>query len=107
MYRGDFLADEPHADWARAERELLREHMEDALAALAELYLAAPDPRAATACLRRLAEMRPIDADVHRRLLTVLLAQGRHSHAARCYHAYCARLLRALQRAPDFTLAEL
>ncbi|MEA2148329.1 MAG: hypothetical protein QOD69_159 [Solirubrobacteraceae bacterium] len=107
MYRGDFLADEPHADWARAERELLREHMEDALAALAELYLAAREPRAATACLRRLAEMRPIDADVHRRLLTVLLAQGRHSHAARCYHAYCARLLRDFRRAPDFTLAEL
>jgi len=107
MYRGDFLADEPHADWARHERELLREHMEDALAALAELYLAARDPGASTSCLRRLAEMRPLDADVHRRLLTVLLEQGRHSHAARCYDAFCARLLRDFGRPPGFTLAEL
>lgn len=107
MYRGDFLSDEPHADWARAERELLREHMEDALAALAELYLAAGDARAGTSCLRRLAELRPLDADVHRRLLTVLLAQGRHSHAARCYAAFCARLLRDFGRPPGFTLSEL
>ncbi len=107
MYRGDFLSDEPHADWARAERELLREHMEDALAALAELYLAARDPGASTSCLRRLAEMRPLDADVHRRLIEVLLAQGRHSHAARCYDAFSARLLRNFGRPPSFTLADL
>jgi DNA-binding SARP family transcriptional activator len=107
MYRGDFLSDEPHADWARAERELLREHMEDALAALGELYLAAGDPAAGTACLRRLAEMRPLDADVHRRLLTVLVAQGRHSHAARCYDAFRARLLRDFGRPPSFALTEL
>jgi DNA-binding SARP family transcriptional activator len=107
MYRGDFLADEPHSDWAHAERELLREHMEDALAALAELYLATGDLEAATSCRQRLAGMRPLDADVHRGLLIVLLAQGRHSHAARCYDAFCARLLRDFGRPPGFTLAEL
>jgi DNA-binding SARP family transcriptional activator len=107
MYRGDFLSDEPHTDWAHAERELLREHMEDALAALAEIYIATGDPEAATSCRHRLAEMRPLDVEVHRRLLTVLLAQGRLSHAARCYEAFCARLLRDFGRPPGFTLAEL
>jgi DNA-binding SARP family transcriptional activator len=107
MYRGDFLSDEPSAEWARAERERLREHMEDALAALADLYVEAGDASAATACLRRLADMRPFDANVHRRLLVVLLRQGRRSHAARCYRALSDRLAREFASAPGFTLAQL
>jgi DNA-binding SARP family transcriptional activator len=107
MYRGDFLSDAPHAEWARSERERLREHMEDALAALAELYAHIGDLKEATACLRRLADMRPFDIDVHRRMLAVLLAQGRHSHAARCYTALTDRLAREFGANPGFTLAEL
>jgi DNA-binding SARP family transcriptional activator len=107
MYRDDFLSDEPDAEWARPERERLREHMEDALGALAELYLEAGDRSTATLCLRRLAEMRPFDVGTHRRLLTVLVAQGRHSHAWRCYEAFGARLGREFAITPDFTLAEL
>lgn len=107
MYRGDFLCDEPQADWARAEREHLREHMEDALGGLAELYLAAGDASTATLCLRRLAEMRPFDADTHRRLLVVLLAQGRRSHARRCYQAFCERLERDFATSPGYALADL
>jgi DNA-binding SARP family transcriptional activator len=107
MYRGDFLSDEPQADWARPEREHLREHMEEALGGLAELYLAAGDRSTATLCLRRLAEMRPFDADTHRRLLAVLLSQGRHSHAWRCYQAFSARLGREFSTMPDFALADL
>lgn len=107
MYRGDFLSDEPQAEWAVAERERLREHMEDALAALGQLYEAAGDAETATSCLRRLAEMRPFDVDAHRRLLGMLLSQGRHSHAWRCYQAFCSRLGREFSRAPDFTLADL
>jgi DNA-binding SARP family transcriptional activator len=107
MYRGDFLSDEPHAEWARSERELLREHMEDALAALAELYVEAGDATAATACLRRLTDMRPFDSDIHRRMLVVLLSQGRRSHAARCYRALSDRLTREFGCTPGFTLAEV
>jgi DNA-binding SARP family transcriptional activator len=107
MYRGDFLSDEPRADWARLERERLCEHMEDALGALADVYLAAGDMPATTSCLRRLAEMLPHDDEVHRRLLAVLLAQGNHSHAWRCYQVFCDRLSRDFARPPGFTLAEL
>jgi DNA-binding SARP family transcriptional activator len=107
MYRGDFLADEPHAEWARDERERLREHMEDALSGLAQLYLSAGDAVAATSCLRRLAEMRPLDIDVHRRLFVALLSQGRRSHAARCYRALSDRLAREYGSTPGFTLAEV
>jgi DNA-binding SARP family transcriptional activator len=107
MYRGDFLSDEPQADWARPEREHLREHMEHALGALAELYLASGDAAAATLCLRRLAEMRPFDAATQRQLLAVLISQGRHSHAWRSYQAFSARLEREFSALPDFTLADL
>ena len=107
MYRGDFLADEPQADWAHMERERLREHMEDALEALAGLYVAAGDATAAISCLWRLAEMRPYDIDAHRRMLGVMLAEGRHSHAQRCHEAFCARLWRDFSLTPGFTLAQL
>jgi DNA-binding SARP family transcriptional activator len=107
MYRGDFLSDEPQAEWATAERERLREHMEDALAALAGLYEAAGDVATAISCQRRLAEMRPFDVDAHRRLLAMLISQGRHSHAWRCYQSFCSRLGREFSRTPDFTLADL
>jgi DNA-binding SARP family transcriptional activator len=107
MYRGDFLSDQPGAEWASSERERLREHMEDALAALSDVYVEADDAGAATACLRRLADMRPFDAEVHRRLLVVLLRQGRRSHAARCYRALSDRLTRQFAGTPGFTLAEL
>ncbi len=107
MYRGDFLTDEPDADWAQPERERLREHMEDAIDGLAQLYLAVGDGPSGITCLRRLAEMRPFDADVHQRLIAVLLFHGRLSHASRCYHAYEARLLREFGRTPDFTPADM
>jgi DNA-binding SARP family transcriptional activator len=107
MYGGDFLSDEPHADWAHLERERLREHMEDALGTLAELYLAADDASAATLCLRRLCEMRPYDPDAHEQLLAVLLAQGRYSHARRSYEALCGRLRREFATAPGYALRDL
>ncbi|MBA3328020.1 MAG: winged helix-turn-helix domain-containing protein [Solirubrobacterales bacterium] len=107
MYRGEFMADEPEAAWAVAERERLREHLEDALVALAGLRAAAGDLDGALCCLRRAAELEPFDCDVHRSLITVLLRQGRHSRAQRCYAAFAARLERELHRQPGFELADL
>lgn len=107
MYREDFLGDEPQSEWAVPERERLREHMEDALEALAALYLGAGAVQAAASCLRRLVEMRPYDPDAHRRLLTVLISQGRYSHARRCYDGFSSRLGRTFATTPGFTLADL
>lgn len=107
MYRGDFLADEPTAEWTVAERERLREHMEDALSALADLYVEQANLVAATLCLRRLAQMRPLDGDVHQRLIVVLISQGHHSHAARCYEMFSARLWSTFLKTPGFALTDL
>ena len=48
MYRGDFLADEPYAEWALHERDRLRDLAAGALRTLAEI-----ETRAATTCLPR------------------------------------------------------
>ena len=104
LYRGDFLADEPYAEWAYAERDRLRALAARALRCAASLE---DDPEAATAHLERLATLEPYDADVHRELLTAWLSLGRRSEAARRYDAYRVRLERDLGVTPDFELAEL
>jgi DNA-binding SARP family transcriptional activator len=104
LYRGDFLADEPYAEWAYAERDRLRGLAARALRAAAA---SEEDFEAATAHLERLATLEPYDADVHRELLTAWLRQGRVSNAARRYDAYRARLQRDLGEQPDFVLADL
>jgi DNA-binding SARP family transcriptional activator len=105
LYRGDFLADEPYAEWAFGERERLRTLLDELLRALSELYV--DDLDAATACLERLAELEPFDGEIQRQLLTLWVRQGRLSRAARHYHAFEQRLIREFGEAPDFALPEL
>lgn len=105
LYRGDFLADDPYAEWAFWERERLRTLVDKPLRVLSELY--ADDLDAAAGCLERLAEMEPFDSEVQRELLTVWMRQGRLSRVARHYHAFELRLIREFGEAPDFALSEL
>ena len=105
LYQGDFLADEPYAEWALTERERLRALAEKPLRALGELH--ADDPSAAAAYLERLAQMEPLDGDVHRELLSLWVRQGRLSRATRHYQAFRQRLLREFGEPPAFSLSEL
>ena len=107
LYRGDFLADEPYAEWAFAERDRLRALAARVLRALARLAAEAADLEAAGGHLERLSALAPYDADVHRDLLAVWLAQGRRSDAARAFAAFRVRLLRAFGEEPGFDLASL
>ena len=104
LYQGDFLCDEPYAEWALAERELLRAMAGDVLRALADIRGDGPD---AAACLERLADMEPFDTDVQRRLLTAWLREGRRSRAARHYETFRWRLMREFGERPGFELSEL
>src|SRR3954454_21491082 len=89
LYKGDFLAEEPYAEWALAEREHLRATACKVLSALADIRGEGPE---AAAWLERLADMEPFDTDVQRRLLTVWLGLGRRSRAARHYETFRWRL---------------
>jgi DNA-binding SARP family transcriptional activator len=107
LYGGDFLADEPYAEWALEERDRLRDLAARVLHALADLYRRAGDLEAAYGQLRRLAELEPLDTDVQRELLEVCLRRGRRTEATRRYQALRMRTMRELGQEPDFSLADL
>jgi DNA-binding SARP family transcriptional activator len=107
LYRGDFLADEPYADWALSERDRLHNLAGRALRALTKIMLSRHDLDAAAEYLEQLAELEPLDAEAHRDLLAVWLAQGRRTEAARRYAIYRTRMLREFGEEPEFQLQDL
>jgi DNA-binding SARP family transcriptional activator len=107
LYRGDFLADEPYAEWALAERDRFQELAGRALRALTELRLAADDLEGAARHARRLADTEPYDNDAQRRHIELSLRRGRRTEAVRRYKLFQQRLQRNFDVEPDFTLAEL
>jgi DNA-binding SARP family transcriptional activator len=107
LYGGDFLADEPYAEWAVAERDRLRQLAGRALRTLADADDATDDLEAAAASLERLVAMEPYDLDVHRRLLALCLRRGRRTDAVRRYTALRRRMMTVFGEDLDFTLADL
>jgi DNA-binding SARP family transcriptional activator len=107
LYRGEFLADDPYADWAFSEREYLRSLAGKALAAMAQIALSGGRLVAAADHLQRLAQLEPFDSHVHQMLIEVCLRRGRRTEALRHYHALRARLHRAFGEQPDFELTSL
>ena len=107
LYRGDFLADEPYADWAIDQRDALRRLAADALRALVAVARRAGDLDTAAGHLERLGELEPYDIDVHREVISLCLVRGRRSEALRRYAALRVRILRTFGEDIDFTLADL
>ena len=107
LYRGEFLADDPYADWAFSEREYLRSMAGKGLAAMAQIALAGGRLVGATEHLLRLAQLEPFDSHVHQMLIEVCLRRGRRTEALRHYHALRARLHRAFGELPDFELTSV
>src|SRR6185295_2392823 len=107
MYGGDFLADEPYAEWAIAERDRLRTVAANALRALADLRLGSDDVEGALSDLERLVELEPYDVDVHRRLIELALRRGRRTEAVRRYNALRRRMLTTFGEELDFSLSDV
>ena len=107
LYGGDFLADEPYAEWTLAERGRLHELASRTFSGLADLALEAGAAETATAHLYRLARLEPLDSDVQRRLLRLLLIRGRSGEAQRHYRSAHAAWIATLGEKPDFDLASL
>ena len=107
LYRGEFLADEPYADWATDERERLRALTHIPLRTMAEMRLALGDLAGAAPYVERLGQMEPLDPDIHRLLLQIWIQLGRHSRARRHFELFGARMRRTFGEPLDFDLAEL
>jgi DNA-binding SARP family transcriptional activator len=107
IYRGDFLAELPYADWAMPERNRLHDLACLGLRRLAEIRLGVGAVDGAVAALERLATLQPYDEDVHRQLMELDITRGRGSDAVRRYAALRSRLRATFGHDPDFTLAEL
>ena len=107
-YGGDFLADEPYAEWALAERERLRDLAAQVLRGLAGLCRAAPATRTRRpSTSSALVELEPLDLEAQRDLLGFMLRRGRHSEALRRYELMRRRYKRTFGTEPSFTLADL
>ena len=105
IYRGEFLAEEAYAEWAFGERDRMRELAAQALRSLAEVKELNGDLEGATEQLQRLAELEPLDMDVQRDLLALLLRRGRHADAARRHELTRRRYLKTFGEEPPFDLA--
>jgi DNA-binding SARP family transcriptional activator len=107
LYGGDFLAEEPYAEWAFGERERLRDLAARGLRALVKLKVAGDELQAATDYARRLADMEPFDIDVQRDFMELCVIRGRRTEAMRRYELVRRRMIREFGEEPDFQLADL
>jgi DNA-binding SARP family transcriptional activator len=107
LHAEEFLADEPYAEWALAERERLRALASKAIRGLWTIRVARGDVDGAIEHLRHLAELHPLDLEIQKELLGMMLTRGRHSEAARRLDIVRRRYRRVFGRDLGFGLAEL
>jgi DNA-binding SARP family transcriptional activator len=107
LYRGDFLAELPYADWAMSERNRLHGLACLGLSKLADIRLEGRAIDSAARCLERLGALQPYDEDVHRRLIELDIIRGRRSDAVRRYAALRSRIRRTFGHDPGFTPADI
>ncbi len=93
LYRGDFLEDEPYAEWAWEERERLRETHLALLARLATLNAQRGSLEQSANWYRQSLRIDPLREENHRALMSVLWQAGRRDEAFRQYAA-CRTVLR-------------
>ncbi len=107
LYRGDFLADLPYAEWALAERHRLHDLACMALRRLADMRMERRALDGAARMLERLGAMQPYDEAVHRQLMELDVMRGQRSGAIRRYGALRSRMRRTFGHDPEFTPADL
>jgi DNA-binding SARP family transcriptional activator len=88
LYRGEFLADEPHAPWAARLRETLRERFLALVAELAELRIVDGAFAAAIELAERGLEHDRLREPLHRALMGAYARMGDVAGALRAYERY-------------------
>jgi DNA-binding SARP family transcriptional activator len=106
LYRGDFLSDEPYAEWALLERNRLTALASTGLRTLAAIEIRSRSYEAAAQALEQLTLIDGYDVAVERDLIALCMLRGRRSEARRRYIALRSRLLREFGEEPDFDLAD-
>lgn len=101
LYRGDFLPEEPYADWALRERERLRGLYLNTLTAWLEERMQAGEWRAGAELARRILEQEPWLEEIWRALMLCLARLGRRSEALHAYQECVHALQQELDAAPS------
>ncbi|HET8813480.1 MAG TPA: BTAD domain-containing putative transcriptional regulator [Solirubrobacterales bacterium] len=107
LYKGDFLAEDPYAEWVLAEQERLRELAAQALRSLARINIDLGQLDPAAEVTRRLADLEPYDTDAQQLLIEICLRRGRRSEAYRRYERFRHSMITVFQTEPEFTLADI
>ena len=91
-YGGDFLEEDPFADWAVGTREQARATYVDVLRALAAIAVTNRDAQGSGRYLLRILERDPYDEEAHLQLVVALDGAGRRGEARRRYRIYAAAM---------------
>jgi len=107
LYRGDFLAgfyiseSQGFEEWLRAERELLRVGVMEALSHLAAFHLERASFDAGVVHAARLLSLDPLREEAHRQMMTLLASKGQRSAALSQYDTCCRILADELGVEPE------
>jgi DNA-binding SARP family transcriptional activator len=107
LYEGDFLADEPYADWAVATRDALRLEAVETQSRLVERYIDRGAYGPAALLGRRILAIDPCNEPVHRRLMACYAAAGLRHLALAQYQRLAVALWDAFQVRPSAETVEL
>ncbi|WP_027891929.1 BTAD domain-containing putative transcriptional regulator [Calidithermus chliarophilus] len=94
LYKGDFLCDEPYADWAELERAYLRERAVGALLRSAEIARALGQSREALEAYRFVLKLDPWREEAYRALMQQLVESGQKLEAKSLFSQYQTRMER-------------
>ncbi len=89
LYQGDFLEDDPYAEWALAPRDRLREQYLNLLADLAETYAQQEQYRQAIGLCRQSLALENSRESTYRQLMLYLYCTGEQPAALQLYDEVC------------------
>jgi PAS domain S-box-containing protein len=92
LYRGDYLAEDVHADWCAEERGLLHEIHLEMLAGMAECHAAGGRYEEAVSVCRKILVDDPCRESVHQALMEYFVRLG-HIDSAMAQYRHCQRVL--------------
>jgi DNA-binding SARP family transcriptional activator len=100
LYKGDFMEEDPYAEWAEADRERLREQYLEVLSRLGEIELGEGRCDLAVGRANKILAQDPIRETAYRLLMRAHARQGDRAVALRDYQRCVGALLKELNEEP-------